>query len=106
MPQWLWIISLEKGAAATARLRVMLDDLVNPLDRQQLRPGSWMTRLAATLAATAFTALRRLKPRAITGGRFGGVARTAADPLPQAGQVGGQGGELAAELIDLLLLSP
>ena len=104
MPQWLWIISLEKGAAATARLRVMLDDLINPLDRQQLRPGSWMIRLAATLAATAFTPVWWLKPRAIAGGRFGRVARTAADPLPQAGQVGGQGGELSAELLDLLLL--
>jgi hypothetical protein len=47
MPQWLWIISLEQGAAATARLRVMLDDLVNPLNRQQLRPGSWMARLCS-----------------------------------------------------------
>ena len=27
----------------------------------------------------------------------------AADPLPQAGQSGGQGGELCAELLDLLL---
>jgi hypothetical protein len=59
MPQWLWIISLEQGAAAMARLRVMLDDLVNPLDRQQLRPGSWMARLAAT----AFTPLWWLNPR-------------------------------------------
>lgn len=64
-----------------------------------------MARLATSLAATALTPFRRLKPRAITGGRFGGVAQTAADPLPQAGQIGGRGGELAAELLNLLLLS-
>jgi hypothetical protein len=33
MPQWLWFISLEQGAAATARLKVMLNDIVNTLDR-------------------------------------------------------------------------
>jgi len=37
--------------------------------------------------------------------RFGGVARAAADPLPQARQLGRQGGELVAELVNLLLLS-
>ena len=104
MPQWLWIISLEQGAAAAARRRVMLDDLINPLDRQQLRSGSWMTRLATALAATAFTPLWRLKSGSVAGGRFGGVTGAAADPLPQAGQFGGQGGELCAELLDLLLL--
>jgi hypothetical protein len=104
MPQWLWIISLEQGAAATARRRVMLDDLINPLDRQPLRSGSWMTRLATALAATAFTPLWRLKSGSVAGGRFGGVTGAAADPLPQAGQFGGQGGELCAELLDLLLL--
>jgi len=61
-----------------------------------------MSRLAAALAATALAPLRRLKPRAVTGGRLGRVARAAADPLPQAGQFAGQGGELAAELIVLL----
>jgi hypothetical protein len=39
---------------------------------------------------------------AIAGGRFGGVAATAADPLPQAGQFGGQGGELSAQLLVIL----
>ena len=63
-----------------------------------------MTRLAAAFAATALATLRGLKARAITGGWFGGVARAAANPLPQAGQLGSQGGELAAELLDLLLL--
>ena len=63
-----------------------------------------MTWLTAALAATALAARRRLKPRPIAGGRFGGVARAAANPLEQAGQFGSQGGELAAELLDLLLL--
>jgi hypothetical protein len=63
-----------------------------------------MARLSATLAATTFTPLWRLKPRTIAGGRFRGVARAAADPLPQAGQFGGQGSELSTELLDLLLL--
>ena len=42
--------------------------------------------------------------RAITGRWFGRVTGTAADPLPQAGHFGGQGGELSAEMLDLLLL--
>jgi hypothetical protein len=64
-----------------------------------------MTGLAATLAATAFTPLwRLLNPRAIAGGRFGGVTGAAADPLPETGQFGGQSGELCSELLDLLLL--
>ena len=64
-----------------------------------------MARLAAPLAATAFETLGRLKPRAIAGGRFGGIAGAAAYPLPQVGQFGRQGGELGAQLLDLLLLS-
>ena len=60
--------------------------------------------MAAALAATALAPLRWLKPGPIAAGRLGGVVRGAADPLPQAGQFGGQGGELCAELLDLLLL--
>ena len=60
--------------------------------------------LTAALAATALALLRRLKPRAVTGGRLGRVARAAADPLSQARQLGSQGGELVAELLDLMLL--
>ena len=59
-------------------------------------------RLTAALTATALAPLRWLKPRAVTGGRLGGVARAAADPLPQAGQFGRQGGELRTELLVLL----
>jgi hypothetical protein len=104
MAQGLWIISPQQLAATAASIRVVLHHLIHPLDRQQLRPGSWMARLSATLAATTFTPLWRLKPRTIAGGRFRGVARAAADPLPQAGQFGGQGSELSTELLDLLLL--
>ena len=103
MTQRLLIITKQLAAAA-AVLRMVLLHIAYVLHRQQLRPCSGMTGLAATLAATAFTPVWWLKPRAIAGGRFGRVARTAADPLPQAGQVGGQGGELSAELLDLLLL--
>ena len=102
MPQRLWIIALQQGAAAAAGLRVVLHHLIHPLDRQQLRPRSWMARLSATLAATTFASLGWLKPRAITGRWFGGVTGAAADPLPQAGQFGGQGGELYSELLVLL----
>ena len=59
--------------------------LFNALHRQQLRAGSWMARLAAALAVTAFAPLGPLKIWAVAGGRFGGVARAADDPLPQAG---------------------
>ena len=53
-------------------------------------------------------ALRRsggLKPgpsMSVDRGRFRGVARAAADPLPQARQLGGQGCELVAEFVVLL----
>ena len=70
----------------------------------KLRPRSGMARLPAAFAATALTSCRRLKPGPIAGGRLGGVARAAADQLPQLGQFDSQGGELAAELLDLLLL--
>jgi hypothetical protein len=104
MAQWLWIISLQQLPATAASIRVVLDHLIHPLDRQQLRPGSWMARLSAPLAATTFASLGWLEPRPITGGWLGRVARAAPDSLPQAGHFGGQGGELSAELLDLLLL--
>ena len=63
-----------------------------------------MVRLPATFAATALTPCRRHKPGPTAVGRLGGVARAAADPLPQLGQFDSQGGELAAELLNLLLL--
>jgi hypothetical protein len=97
-----WILSLQQGSAAAAGFRVVLHHLIHPLDRQQLRPRSRMVRLTAALAATVLAPLRRLKPRAVTGGRLGRVARAAADPLPQAGQFGRQGGELRTELLVLL----
>jgi hypothetical protein len=73
----------EQGAAAATGVRVVLHHLVHPLDWQQLRSRSGMARLAAALAATAFAALRRLKSRTVTGGRFGGIVGAATVPLPQ-----------------------
>jgi hypothetical protein len=64
-----------------------------------------MARLAPPLAATAFATLEHLKPRTTAGGRFGGIAGAAADPLPQVGQFGSKSGELGTQLLDLLLLS-
>jgi len=105
MAQRRWIFSLQQHAAAAAGIRMVLHHFVNALHRQQLRASAGMARLAAPLAATAFATLGRLKPRAIAGGRFGGIAGAAADPLPQVGQFGSQSGELGTQLLDLLLLS-
>ena len=88
----------------TSHIGMMVHHLIHPLDRQQLRPGSGMARLAAAFAATALAPLRRLEPRAVTGGRLAGMTRAAADALAQLGQLARQGGELAAELLDLLRL--
>lgn len=84
---------------------MVLHNPIHPDDRQQIRPTAGMARLPAPLAVTAFATLWRLKPKPVTGGRIGGVAQAAFDPLPQAGQFWRQGGELAAELIVLLLES-
>jgi hypothetical protein len=64
-----------------------------------------MALLPTPLAATGFTPRGRLKTRAVAGGRFGGVAGVAGDPLAQLGKFCGQGGELCSELFNLLLLS-
>jgi hypothetical protein len=93
-----------QGAAAAAGVRVVLQHLIHPLDRQQLRSRAGMARLPAPLAAIPFAPLRRLEPSTIAGGRFGGVARGATNPLAQAGQFRRQGGELRSELFVLLLL--
>jgi hypothetical protein len=67
-----------------------------------------MSLLVAALTATAVALFWRRKTQTITGGRFGGVAGRSADPLAQAGQLCGQlcgqGGELGAQLRDLLML--
>jgi hypothetical protein len=119
MAQGIWILSLQQRATAAAGVRVVLDYLIHPLDRQQPRPSAGMALLPTALAATAFAALGRLVgeafraavARAVTGGRLGGVAGGSTDPLAQAGQFRRQGCELRAELfilksqaLDLLLL--
>ncbi len=106
MAQGLGILTLQQLAATAAYLWVVLHHLIHPLDRQELRATAGMARLATALATTTFAALWGLETRAISGGWFGGVARAAADLLPQAGQFRRQGGELGAELLDLLLLIP
>jgi hypothetical protein len=102
MAQWFWILSSQQHPAAATGIGLVLHHLIHSLDRQRLRPGSGMARLAASLAATALAPFWRLETRAIAGGRFGGVARAAADSLPQVRQLGGQGGELVAEFVVLL----
>ena len=104
MAQGSWVLARQQGAAAAAGVRVVIHHHIHPFDRQQLRTRSKMARLSAALAATAPAALGRLKPRPIAGGWPGGVARAAADLFPQAGQLRYQGGELNAQLLNLLLL--
>jgi hypothetical protein len=102
MAHGIRIISPQQRAAAAAGIRVVLHHLIHPLDRQQLRATAGVARLATTLAATALAPLRRLKPRPITGGRHGGIAGAAADPLLELSQFAGQGGELATQVFVLL----
>jgi len=104
MAQRRWIFSLQQRSAAAAGIQMVLHHIVNALQRQQLRASAVMARLAATFAATDFAALGPLRPRAIAGGRFGGIAGAAADPLPKVGQFGSQGGGLGAQLLNLRLL--
>jgi hypothetical protein len=82
-----------------AGVSVVLHNLIHPLDRQQLPAIAGMSRLATSLVA-----FRRLKPQAVDGGRFEGIAEAAADSLTQDAQLGRQGAELGAELLTLLLL--
>jgi hypothetical protein len=84
VPMGCRILSPQQGAAAAAGVRVVLDYLVNALDRQQLGPSAGMALLPTPLAATAFAPLGRLKTRAVAGGRLGRVAGVSADPLAQA----------------------
>ena len=105
MAQWFLILSLLQRAAAAAGLLVVFHQLSTRSigaapDRIQ------MAQLAAPLAATAFEPFERLKPWAVVEGKFGGVARIAADPLSQRCQLGRQGGELAARQLDLLHTGP
>jgi len=83
MAQGSGVLPLQQGAATSTGIGVVFHHLIHPLDRQQLRPSAGMARLSAALAAAALAPLRGLKPRVITD----------------------QFGELAAELIVLLLLS-
>ena len=69
MTQRLLIITKQLAAAA-AVLRMVLLHIAYVLHRQQLRPCSGMTGLAATLAAIALLKGWRLKPNPVTEGRL------------------------------------
>jgi hypothetical protein len=88
MAQGIWILSFQQSAAAAAAQGVIR-----------------MARLTAASAALVRAPFLRFECWAVTGGRLGGVARDAADPLPEAGQLCGQGGELGTKLLDLPLLN-
>jgi hypothetical protein len=102
--QRLGIIATERLTATPAVAGVMGDHLLALLRGEKSRARTGMALLATALAAIALAPLGWLKTRAVAGGRFGGVAGAAADPLSQAGQFSRQGGELDAELLNLLLL--
>jgi hypothetical protein len=106
MAHGIRIISPQQRAAAAAGIRVVLHHLIHPLDRQQLRATAGAARLATRLAATALAPLRRLKAGAVAGGRLGGIAGAAADPLLQLSQFRRQGGEVEPQLIVLQPMSP
>jgi hypothetical protein len=53
MPQRLWILTLQQGAAAAAGIGVVIHHRIHALDWQQLRTSAGMTLLAAAFAATA-----------------------------------------------------
>ena len=69
LAQRIWILSRKQRAATAAGIRMVFHHLIKPLNRQQLWPRPGMARLATACAATAFAAIRRLEPRAVTGGR-------------------------------------
>jgi hypothetical protein len=59
MAQWVWILSIQQHPAAATGIGVVLHHLMHSLDRQRLRPGSGMARLAAALAALWWLVARR-----------------------------------------------
>jgi len=92
--------------AAAIGFRQMIMGLLAAFHWQQLWPGSGMAWLATPLAVTAFAWCARIEALAVAGGWFGRVTRTAADALPQAGQLGSQCGELLTHLFILLTQHP
>jgi hypothetical protein len=105
VPQRLWILTPQQGAAAAQGIPVVIHHRIHPLDRQHLRPIAGMTWLTPALATTAFALLLRLNPGPLLEGWFGGIGQSADDPLPQTRQLFRHGSELDMEPLDLLLLS-
>jgi len=50
-------LQLPPRSKPLGKIRVVLDKLIHPLNRQQLRPESGMARLTAAIAATVFASL-------------------------------------------------
>ena len=72
MAHWVWILSIQQHPAAATGIGVVLHHLIHSLDRQQLRPESWMARLAAAVAATALATFWRLVARRASAKRWQG----------------------------------
>jgi hypothetical protein len=101
--QRLGIDALQQVATAVTGFRLVFHHLVNAFDRQQLRPRARMALLATSLVTIPFAPFGWLESNVDTGGRLGGVARCAAEQLPQAGQFARSNGELCSQLLIYLL---
>lgn len=89
------------GGGGPARSRQPMQPVLHPrLDQWNLDHQRVQGRRILALCS----AVLQRRPRPSLGGRFGGVEGVAADQVSQAGQPGCQGGELAAQLLNLLLL--
>ncbi len=96
-----------KPAPAATNVKQMIMELLTAFQWHQLRPGAWRAWLPTLLAATALSFWRRLESLAVVAGRwFRPGARVAGDALRQAGQLGGQGGELLTHLLIHLTQRP
>lgn len=71
MLQWLWIVSMQQGAAVVADIWMLMFHSPDGLDQQQLRPMARMSLLATRPVATALAPLGRLKPWPTAGGQGG-----------------------------------
>jgi hypothetical protein len=86
-------LSIPRVAVRIAQMEMELS-----YQRGQLTPWSKTVGTCDKLlpvAATAVSTLVGIKPQPITGGRFGGIAGAAADPLPKVSRFDSQSGELS-----------
>jgi hypothetical protein len=73
MAQLRRILTLQQDAATAAGVGVVLDHLVNALDRQQFRPRARMALLPTPLGATAFAVSTRRVARRASSQRYPGL---------------------------------